>query len=208
MVFGLLVNGEFVFSLLDFLTICLFYEFMKLKMNWKEENDSTKLTILLFGIYLAAIMWILIFKLGVRFSYMEYRQVNLIPFVDYFSKTHRLDLPEVISNVFIFIPLGVYAAILFKKWFLKSSIFFFFLTSLLVESIQLVFKIGAFDITDIITNTFGGIIGWMLLKGISGVFNSELKAQKIINVVASICTVLMIVFLFLLKTNQLGIRYQ
>ncbi|MCP9768532.1 VanZ family protein [Lacihabitans sp. LS3-19] len=177
-------------------------------MNWKEENDSTKLTILLFSIYLAALAWILIFKLGVRFSYMEQRQVNLIPFVDYFSKTGKLDLAEVIMNIFIFIPLGVYAAILFKRWFFISNVFFFFLTSLLVESIQFVFKIGAFDSSDIITNTFGGIIGFFLFQLFAKVFNSSEKAQKITNVIAGIATFLMIIFLILLKTNQLGVRYQ
>lgn len=34
--------------------------------------------------------------------------------------------------------------------------------SLLVESIQLVFKVGCFDVDDLILNTLGAAIGYML----------------------------------------------
>lgn len=78
----------------------------------------------------------------------------------------------------------------------------------MVETIQFIFKLGAFDGTDLVTNAFGGIIGWMLLKAIENVFKRSIKAQKIINVIAAIATVVMIGFLILLKTNNLGIRYQ
>jgi len=34
--------------------------------------------------------------------------------------------------------------------------------SLLVESIQLVFKVGSFDVDDMLLNTFGGVIGYIV----------------------------------------------
>jgi glycopeptide antibiotics resistance protein len=46
----------------------------------KASKVTNRLTTVLFIIYLIAIWWILLFKLGVRFSYMEKRSVNLIPF--------------------------------------------------------------------------------------------------------------------------------
>jgi glycopeptide antibiotics resistance protein len=38
--------------------------------------------------------------------------------------------------------------------------------------------VGAFDITDTITNTLGGIIGLMIFKAIGKVFNNSVKAQN------------------------------
>jgi glycopeptide antibiotics resistance protein len=139
---------------------------------------------------------------------MENRTVNLVPFNQLFIVNGKIDFPEIIMNVVIFVPLGIYAGMLFKKWGFGKNVFFFFLISLMLEVLQYIFSIGAFDITDTITNTFGGIIGWMLFKAIEKAFKSSIKAQKIINVIAAIATVLMIVFLILLKTNNLGIRYQ
>src|SRR5688500_19137213 len=93
---------------------------MKLQNNWssnrKENNITNKLTNLLFIIYLIALFWILLFKLGVQFSYMGNRRVNLIPFSEPLILNGKIDVGEIILNVVIFVPLGIYAGVLFKRW--------------------------------------------------------------------------------------------
>ena len=185
-------------------------------MNWQtywssskhDNNTVNKLTNVLFAIYLMALFWILILKLGVRFSYMGDRSVNLIPFSEPLILNGRMDFGEIILNVLIFVPLGIYAGILFQRWVFVNKIFFFFLISLLFEAIQFVLKVGAFDITDIINNTAGGIIGILLYKALEKVFKSRVRIQKFINIIAAVGTVLMIILLFLLKMNMLPVRYQ
>ena len=169
--------------------------------NMKENNKTNKLTNVLFIIYLIALFWILLFKLGVRFSYMEKRNVNLIPF-------GKIDVSEIILNVVIFVPLGIYAGVLFKRWVFVKKLVFFFLISLMFEVLQLIFRIGAFDITDIITNILGGIIGLLIFEAIEKLFNNSVKSQKFITIIAAIGTALMISLLLLLKLNMLPIRYQ
>jgi len=185
---------------------------MKPQEHWgnttKNNNSINKLTIVLFIIYLIALFWILLFKLGVRFSYMGNRNVNLIPFSELVTLNGKIDLGEIIMNVVIFVPLGIYAGILFKRWLWGKNLFFFFLTSLIVEGLQFILRVGAFDITDIITNTLGGIIGLMIFKAIEKLLRNSLKAQKFINIIALVGTSLMVLFLLLLKTNHLWIRYQ
>ena len=176
--------------------------------NSKVNNATNRLTTALFIIYLIALCWILLFKLGVRFSYMENRKVNLIPFGEPLSVNGKIDPGEIIMNVVIFVPLGIYAGILFKRWTFGKNLFFFFLISLIVEALQFILRVGAFDITDTITNTLGGIIGLMIFKAIEKVFKNSVKAQKFINIIAVMGTVLMILFLLLLKTNNLWIKYQ
>lgn len=135
---------------------------------------------------------------------MEKRDVNLIPF---FSKG-KIDLSEIILNVIIFIPAGSYAGVLFKRWSFVKKVFLFFLVSLVFEMLQFIFKIGAFDVTDIITNTIGGIIGVIIFKAIEKLFNNSSRTQKFINIIAATATVLMILLLILLKMNMLPVRYQ
>ncbi len=176
--------------------------------NRIDNNTANKLTNVLFVIYLVALWWILVFKLGVRFSYMGDRSVNLIPFRELLILNSQIGFGEIIMNAVIFVPLGIYAGVLFKRWTFGKNVFLFFLISLLIEGFQFIFSVGAFDVTDIITNTTGGIIGLLIFKVIEKVFKNNLKAQKFINIVAAIGTVIMISLLFLLKLNMLPIRYQ
>ena len=186
---------------------------MNLQGHWRNNmNDNKKLnrlTYILLGVYLITIVWILLFKLGVHFSNMGIRRsINLIPFSEPLILNGKLDFSEMIMNVLIFVPLGIYAGILFKRWIIGKKLFFFFLISLIIEGLQFILAVGVFDITDLITNTLGGIIGLMIYIGIEKAFRNSVKAQKFINILATIGTASMILFLFLLKTNQLGIRYQ
>ena len=167
------------------------------------NNGANRFTTLLFIVYLTVLYWILLLKLGVRFSYMGERRTNLVPFNEPFIFTS-----ENILNLVIFVPLGIYAGILFGKWLFSKKLLFVFSLSLLVEVLQYNLRVGAFDITDIITNTLGGITGLMILKGLEKAFKNSFKAQTFINIIATIGTVVIIVLLVLLKMNMLPVRYQ
>jgi glycopeptide antibiotics resistance protein len=185
---------------------------MKLKEYLTESREdnktANKLTTALFIIYLITIIWILLFKLGVRFSYMGNRSVNLIPFSDIFNPNGKIDFMEIILNVMIFLPLGIYAGVLFKRWSFGNKLIFFFLISLLIEGLQYILSVGAFDITDIITNILGGIIGSLIFLLMEKLFNNRYKSQKYINIISAIGTLLIISLLFMLKMNMLPVRYQ
>ncbi|MEB2785467.1 VanZ family protein [Algoriphagus persicinus] len=169
----------------------------------KAQSTTDRLTKTLLLIYLIVLGWIILLKLGVQFSYMEERKINLIPFANgYYS------MMETILNVIIFIPLGIYAGVLFRNRTFKFNLLFFFLISLMLEGLQVLFKFGTFDITDLLTNTFGGIIGYLLFWTLQRFITKPLKAQKYINIIGAIGTFLIVALLVLLKLNMLPIRYQ
>ena len=71
---------------------------------------------------------------------------------------------NVIGNICVFIPFGVFL----PKLFIKCKNVFFttllsFELSFCVEIIQLVTKVGSFDVDDILLNTLGGVIGCLLI---------------------------------------------
>ena len=173
-----------------------------------DSKAATKLTVALFTIYLVLLVWILIFKLGVQFSYMESRRFNLIPFREALVLNGRINFGEAIANVLIFVPPGIYAGILFKRWNTWKKGLFIFMFGFLIEAFQFIFRIGAFDINDIITNTLGGIIGVMIFYLIQRSFKGDLKLQRFVNAIAATGTILMILLLALLKLNMLPVRYQ
>jgi glycopeptide antibiotics resistance protein len=139
---------------------------------------------------------------------MGNRSANLIPFSEPLISNGKIDVGEIILNVVIFVPLGIYAGVLFKRWTFGKKLFFCFLISLMFEGLQFILRVGAFDITDIITNTLGGLIGLMIFEAIEKLFNNSVKTQKFINIIAATGTALMISLLLLLKLKMLPVRYQ
>ena len=165
-----------------------------------KENMNRKkiITKILFGVYIFLLLWIILFKMS--FSVAEIiglvgeRSINLIPF--YYPTDVNFHLREAIANVLIFVPLGIYLELLdinSKKVFLYGLIF-----SILLEVSQFVFKIGASDVTDIITNTAGtilGICGYILLEKI---FENKEKIDNILRTIALIVTILFLLLVTLL----------
>ena len=180
------------------------------RKNFRISSQlADKITQILFILYLMVLTWILLFKLGTRFSFPgNSRSINLIPFGEPLILNGKIDFGENILNALIFIPLGIYTEILFAKWTILKKIGLFFTISFLIETLQFILGNGASDVTDILNNTLGGILGLLFYLGVEKIFKNRMKAQKFINFLASIFTVVILLFLFLLKTNRLWLRYQ
>lgn len=72
---------------------------------------------------------------------------------------------NVLGNICVFIPLGMFLPSLFIKC--KSFVYTTFLTfelSLCVEIVQLVTKVGSFDVDDLMLNSIGGAIGYIIYR--------------------------------------------
>ena len=125
----------------------------------------------LFLIYIAGLCYFLFFaeNYGRIFGQEIYRY-NLIPFreIERFW-TYRDELGihsfyNLAGNILGFVPAGFFIPILWEN---KRGFFFTvcvtFDMSLLVEILQIVLRVGSFDVDDLILNTLGGIIGYLLL---------------------------------------------
>ncbi len=71
-------------------------------------------------------------------------------------------LINVVGNVAVFIPFGFGLPLLFERiqGFLRIMILSFS-TSLLAETLQLILRVGCFDVDDLLLNTIGGCIGYL-----------------------------------------------
>lgn len=102
-------------------------------------------------------------------GYSQYRY-NLIPFreivrfikyweyIDFFSVVVNL-----LGNVIAFMPFGALIRWVIDRkirWF--QAVGYTFLFSLCVELLQLVAKVGVFDVDDLILNTLGGLLGFIV----------------------------------------------
>ncbi|MCI9975372.1 VanZ family protein [Clostridioides difficile] len=158
----------------------------------------------LFIVYIIILTWIILFKMQFDISSLEamnLRNINLVPFASSLIVNNRVDISEIILNVVVFTPFGIYLCMLKEEWSFIKKVVPIFLTSLVFETLQYIFAIGASDITDLIGNTLGGIIGIAVFVLLSKIFKD--KAIKIINILALIVTVVVILFLGLLIITNL-----
>lgn len=147
----------------------------------------------LFGLYLLILVWLVLFKLSFDFSWVlayQTRSLNLIPFA-HFSPSN---LRGMIYNFVVFIPFGLLLCVNFKRANFWRKLAFVFMFSLAAEIIQFVFAIGVTDITDVIMNTSGGLLG-IIVYDLSKRYVENEKLDRFIVVTA---TILLILFILLL----------
>lgn len=139
-------------------------------------NISKKTNILLF-LYIFTLTFLILFKLSLDIlSLVTTRSINLIPF--YYDKETTFHLKEIIENILIFIPLGL---LLKMKDLSPKKIFLLgFLLSFTYEFLQYIFSIGAADITDIIANTIGAILGSLVYSILSHFIHNKSKLNNFI----------------------------
>ena len=87
---------------------------------------------------------------------------------------------NLVGNVVGFMPFGFLLPVVSRrgrKWYNASLLGF--LLSLCIETIQLVFKVGSFDVYDLFLNTIGGILGFLLYKIVQKIrIRRKLRARK------------------------------
>ena len=136
------------------------------------------LLVTVFLFYIAFLILILFYRsnrgadVGIR-EYL-YFYSNLVPFhtiVSYIKSfmegkiNSNLVYRNIFGNLFLFAPLSMFMCVFFKKTkvFLKNAIFIF-LCVLFAEFFQMIFRVGSFDVDDIILNMLGAFVGFSVMK--------------------------------------------
>lgn len=151
-------------------------------MNWKDMDILRKITrkkigwlsFILLIIYGCVVLYFVLFsdRLGRVEGYSTYRY-NLVPFQeirrfivyrDYVS-TEAFFL-NLIGNLLVFFPVGMLVPLwrATKKTGCIRIILYTFLFTLSIETLQLVTRVGVFDVDDLMMNTFGGLAGWICFR--------------------------------------------
>lgn len=173
-----------------------------------ENLNSEKrniLTLVLFVIYLLALTWLILFKLQFSIPNMNAgRVINLIPLLGSFGDNGVVRFSEIRINILAFIPLGVYICMLKAPWSFVKKMLTIIGFTFVYELIQYVFAIGRADITDVLSNTFGGIIGIGIYAVLSQVLRG--RTDKVINVFAAAFTILALILVTLLLISHRWVR--
>ena len=161
------------------------------KQKMKKERLYDVALFLIFLIYLSFIAWCILFKYVTPtevFNPNRYfsRTINITPFND--LKNGYFNFADIYGNIFLFIPLGFYLSLYRGRKPLSNLILACFL-SISFECLQYIFGIGASDITDIILNTFGTLVGMFLYIIFKLIFKDREKIKKFSVIIGSVCAV-------------------
>jgi len=130
------------------------------------------------------------------------RVVNLIPLLGSFDDSGVVRFSEIKVNILAFIPLEIYLCMLKAPWPLGKKILTIIVLTLAFEITQFIFAIGRADVTDVLSNTLGGVIG----IGIYALLFELMKdrTNMVLNVLAA--AALAILFVVLLLVNRRWVR--
>ena len=82
------------------------------------------------------------------------------------------------GNILIFIPFGFFMPVAcVRRNILATTIEAFFL-SFAIEVIQLVTKVGCFDVDDLLLNTLGGVIGYIIFLISNAIRRNYVKKRR------------------------------
>ena len=152
--------------------------------------------------YLLVLLWLLLFKfsshpLSVLSSYQT-RSLNLIPF----ANTTLSNLHQIVYNIIALVPLGLLLGVNLKETKFWRKLIYIFALSVAVEITQYIFAIGRSDITDVIANTVGGLIGLLLYASVM----KHVESEKLDRIIVVVVAVLLIMFT-LLRTLVFRFKY-
>lgn len=164
---------------------------------------------LLYGVFVfyVALLILILF----RTRHLE-RSINLIPLRGIISFLSGNDLvsnkdsavvlrtfaiSNLIGNIVIFIPLGVYITLFSKNKGVWKNTLIIIIISTLAEIIQVVFRFGIGDIDDIILNGIGGLVGILIYRWLLLMCKDDLKARHMIAIFAPIAGIASFAILFL-----------
>jgi len=168
-------------GLLNFGLMAIIYGFYFFP-KWKTNKYNLILKTL-FYIYICSVLWLTILPLPLGYGihlvhYAGYQYGNIYPFHDYLLGRSGA-MRDIILNIIMLMPFGfLYPIIKQKK--LLHTVAAAFLFSLAIELFQLMVTVlitnyRSFDVTDLITNTLGGLIGYLIYLLLKSFFVKKIK---------------------------------
>ncbi|WP_080780487.1 VanZ family protein [Chryseobacterium phocaeense] len=123
-----------------------------------------KITIVPYTLFLLYLMFL---GMG-RFQYEDH-QITIKPVFSTLEFIHNSIDPRsiiiiVLGNIIMFMPFGFLGWIFHRLEDLKTLLYSFVSTIIIIEALQYFTRMGIFEVDDIILNTFGVYLGWLLRR--------------------------------------------
>ena len=149
--------------IIDFIVLIMLYIFIFYK-KWKKKGKDILLINTTMYIYLSFVLYFTLMPVLASLPFIfnhPYNLMNLIPFVDLINGRGDF-IKQIILNIIMTIPFGFLFPLSNKSNFIKTICYIILLSSSIELLQPLLNGFRSSDITDIITNTIGGVIGYIM----------------------------------------------
>lgn len=141
-------------------TICLFVRYC-----FKHRRSMQLTSVVLFLVYFGIVLYLTVFM---RIGSVD-TSVVTVPFDDLMDAITQRDpalATHMALNVLMFIPFGYLIPAMNPKHFRRWSFALLggLAASTVIEGVQMIFSLGQSDVDDIIANTLGAVIGYVLIR--------------------------------------------
>ncbi len=145
--------------LIDVTTGIIVYKQYKKKKIKKRRAVAIEMLV----IYITFVLFLAV--LGRRsLDYYRFSTDVLTYYTQLFSNPSAVDMPELVLNIAVFVPIGMIACFVVYKHKVLWAVLIGFTTSLVIELSQLLFRCGYVSGVDIIHNTLGTLIGALVVS--------------------------------------------
>ena len=147
--------------LIDFAALAFLYAFVFFR-KWKIKGKDILLVNTLMYVYLSFVLYFTLMPVITSIPFVlnhRYRPMNLVPFIDV-SMGRGDFFRQVVLNIIMTVPFGfLFPLTQNRTGKFSRTLFFCFLMSLGIELLQPLFNRSS-DVTDLITNVIGGVLGY------------------------------------------------
>lgn len=165
-------------EVIDFIVLIVLYVTVFFN-KWRIKGKTKLLVNTLMYIYISLVLYVTLMPIIVSLPFIfnhPYTPMNIIPFDDYFSGRGDT-VRQILLNIIMMMPFGFLLPVV-KKQNLLSCLLWTFLFSLGIELIQpLINGFRSADITDLITNTIGALLGYLLFLVFKPLINRIITLQ-------------------------------
>lgn len=156
-------------------------------MNSKSRKRVRIFGKICFVLYIGFIIYFLIFSdwYGRTTTGMEEYHYNLVLFKEikrFWEYRDQVGFFAMFTNLFgnvcIFVPFGFFMPMASRYRSFFATLFWSFGLSLCVETFQLVSKVGCFDVDDLLLNTIGGVVGYLVFVTAAAIRRRHVYRKK------------------------------
>lgn len=126
------------------------------------ENHARRVLLVCFVLWMLVMVWAVLWKIETPWTAARLRDLKLVPLVATAEAGASAPI-EVVENVLLFVPVGLFLGMLAPRWPWWRAGLVAAGTSIALESAQYVLATGASDVTDVLGNTAGALLGLGLL---------------------------------------------
>lgn len=144
--------------------VLIFLYFLVFYKKWKKLSNYDLFIRTMMYVYISFVLYFTLMPFICSIPFMfnhPFEMMNMNLFDDLLN--HRGDyIRQIVLNIVMLIPFGIIFPLIDKKNNFVKTVKWSFITSLVIEMLQTLVSVRSSDITDLITNVFGAVIGYLI----------------------------------------------